>query len=106
MKLHLLMRSSSLGGSKCIAGIIYWNCTSHVLCREVYHTVSLFGRVHYNCRFHCIHHPYPIALAIGGGGDDGGSVGCGMNVKLYVKHAWSTSQLCAYGILPNSGIDE
>ena len=35
----------------------YRNCTgtvSHVLCREVYSSMSLFGRVHYR-RFHCIY---------------------------------------------------
>ena len=27
--------------------MLYRNYTSHVLCGEVYYTVSLFGRVHY-----------------------------------------------------------
>ena len=30
----------------------YTGTVDHVLCREVYYTVSLFGRVHYQ-RFHC-----------------------------------------------------
>ena len=30
----------------------YTETVSHVLCREVYYTVSLFGRVHYQ-RFYC-----------------------------------------------------
>ena len=44
-----LLLLNSLGGSKC------GNCTgtvSRVFCREVYYTVSLFGRVHYR-RFQC-----------------------------------------------------
>ena len=32
----------------------YTGTVSHVLCREVYYTVSLFGRVHYQ-RVHCVH---------------------------------------------------
>ena len=31
----------------------YTGAVSHVLCREVYCTVSLFGRVHYR-RLHCM----------------------------------------------------
>jgi hypothetical protein len=31
---------------------MYFETASHVLCREVYYTVSLYRRVHYQ-RFHC-----------------------------------------------------
>jgi hypothetical protein len=43
-----------LGGAKGIGttGRNYFGTSSCVLCREVYCTVSLFGRVHYQ-RFHC-----------------------------------------------------
>ena len=41
--LFLVERFSSLGGSKYVVGIILAGTVSHVLCREVYHTVSLFG---------------------------------------------------------------
>ena len=35
----------------------YTGTSSHVLCREVYYTVFLFGRVHYR-RSHCIINKY------------------------------------------------
>ena len=49
-QLHLffMKRLSSLGGAKCIwtIGRHYFGTSSCVLCREVYYTVSLFGRFH------------------------------------------------------------
>ena len=43
----------------CVAVIIYTGSISCVLCREVYYTVSIFGRTHCQ-RFHCsegkLHH--------------------------------------------------
>ena len=49
--LFFVERFSSLGGSKCIVRIILGRSVSHVLCREVYYTVSSFGRDSYG-RFH------------------------------------------------------
>ena len=57
LSLSFVRRLSSLGGSKCIRtiGKTYFGTSSLVLCREVYGTVSLLGRVHYQ-RFHCMHY--------------------------------------------------
>ena len=50
--LFFVERFSPLGGSKCTYDRNETRTTSRVLCREVYYTVSIFGRVHYQ-RFHC-----------------------------------------------------
>ena len=50
-------RLSSFRGTKTIGHVIFGTLNS-VLCREVYYTVSLFRRVHYQ-RFHCM---YTIAI--------------------------------------------
>ena len=49
-------RLSSFGGSKCIRtiGKQIFGTLNCVLCREVYYTVSLSRRVHYQ-RFHCMY---------------------------------------------------
>ena len=50
--LSFIERLSSFRGTKPIGHVIFGTLNS-VLCREVYYTVSLFRRVHYQ-RFHCI----------------------------------------------------
>ena len=50
-----------MGGSKCIRtiGKVYFGTSSLILYREVYYSVSLFGRVHYNQTWlesHCLQH--------------------------------------------------
>ena len=70
-------RLFSFRGSKCTKtiGHIIFGTSNSVLCREVYYTVSLFWRVHYQ-RFHCIHFTghshqcvyYIIAQALNSGG--------------------------------------
>ena len=47
--LSFVRRLSSLGGAKCTRtiGRKYFVTSSHVFCRDVYYTVSLFGRVHH-----------------------------------------------------------
>ena len=54
--LSFIERLSSFRGSKSTKtiGHVIFGTSYSVLCREVYYTVSLFRRIHYQ-RFHCIH---------------------------------------------------
>ena len=42
----------SVFSKSCGEEVQYYETTSHILCREVYYTVSLFGRVNYQRFFH------------------------------------------------------